>query len=130
VAGPTELVRRVFPEPAAHDHTGAGLGQWLGAEDLGRGIVGELAPETGSLRIRRAPSRHEQNGQALEATREVAEESKRRRIGPVSVVDGKQQRSLVGQVGGQPVQPVQRAELRVPVPRREPWAALADEALR
>jgi hypothetical protein len=48
----------------------------------------------------------------------------------VGVVDGKQQRSLVGQVGGQPVQPMQGAELRVPVPRREPWAALADEALR
>jgi hypothetical protein len=130
MAGPAELLGRVFPEPAAHDRSCAGLGQRVRAEDAGPGIVAELAPETGPLGIRRAAGSHEQNGQALEATRDVAEESKRRSIGPVGVVDEEQQRCPVGQVGGQPMQPMQGAELRVPVPRREPWAARADEALR
>src|SRR5215218_8607329 len=79
-------------------------------ENLGGGIVDQLLPQRVALGIRAATGGDEQHGQALQATQQVAQELERRRVGPVSVVDGHHQRPVVGEVGGQPVQAMERPE--------------------
>ena len=52
---------------------------------------------------------HEQHdGQLRQTAGEVVQEPQRRSIGPVRVIDGEQQRSALGEVRRQPVEPVQR----------------------
>jgi len=53
-----------------------------------------------------AGGQHQQDGEAVEPPGEVAEEAQRRLVGPVHVVDGQHEGRAVGQVDGEPVQPV------------------------
>jgi hypothetical protein len=93
-------------------------------------IVGELLPErAGRLRIGHAAGSDEHDRQAVEAPRQVAEEAQRRRVGPVGVVDGEHQGTAVGEVDGQPVEPVERSEGGVAPLRLERRAHLAEQPL-
>jgi hypothetical protein len=53
-----------------------------------------------------------QHGDAVEAPCEVGEEAQRRPVAPVQIVDRQQERPGGGQVEREPVEPVQRGELR------------------
>ncbi len=55
----------------------------------------------------------ERNGRPVEARRQVGEPAQRRLVGPVRVVDGQQQGSLVGEVDRQPVESMQDGEAGV-----------------
>ena len=59
-------------------------------------------------RLGRAGGGDQADREAVEALREVGEPAQRGEVGPVDVVDEHEQRPLLGEVGRQPVQPVQR----------------------
>jgi hypothetical protein len=52
---------------------------------------------------------HQRDRERFDPPREVRDEEQRGLVRPVSVVDDKQQRRALGEVGGQPVEPVQDA---------------------
>ncbi|MBP2368523.1 hypothetical protein JOF36_004219 [Pseudonocardia parietis] len=80
----------------------------------GAGVAGELAEHGGVHRaVRRPQSGGEEHGQPVEAAREVGEEPQRRAVAPVQVVHDDRERTVRGEVDGQPVQAVQRRERRL-----------------
>lgn len=74
VAGGGELVLDPRAEPVAEHLCGGLLAQRAGAENLGRGIVGELLPQALALGIRGPAGGHEQYRQPLEAPQQIAQE--------------------------------------------------------
>ena len=53
---------------------------------------------------------HQQDRKALEATGQVHDETQRRRVGPVEIVDGQQDRSPFREVGGEPIEAVEHGK--------------------
>lgn len=82
-----------------------------GAQALGRGIPDQFGQKRGiRARLARAQRDREQDRRALEPPGQIGEKAQGGRVAPVHVVHGQQQRTLRGQVEGQPVQAVQGGE--------------------
>ena len=73
----------------------------------------EQRGERSALLARRPQRDHQRHRQLVEAPLEVGEEAQARLVRPLEVVDGEQQRPLGGQVGDEPVQPVQHGVARL-----------------
>ena len=94
------------PRDRAADRSGAEPAR---LEHLDRRVVGEVVEHRLPLpRLGRAGGGDEADREAVEPLREVGEPAQRGQVGPVDVVDEHQQRPLGGEVGRQPVEPVQR----------------------
>ena len=78
----------------------------------------------------RSGRQRQQQRQAVRAPEHVRQPFKRRRVGPLHVVDHERERRAVGQVDGQPVQAVQRAPRRVAVDGRRRGRVEHDRAER
>ena len=127
MAGCAERPVDLGAEPAAQQLRHRRLGERLRAQDLGGRVAGELAPELLAAGVGGTRRGKQQHGQALEPAREVAEELHGRGVGPVCVVHSQHQRSAVGQVDGQPIQPVESAEGGIGALRDDLWAGFAHE---
>ncbi len=71
-------------------------------------------------RLARPQRDHQRQRQPLEPRREVGQPPQRGLVRPVRVIDGDEQRSAGGEIGGQPVQAVQDGEGRVDAPASRP----------
>ena len=102
--------RRTAERPGTK-HVGLGIGQKLGEQRR----LSCFPPGTGR--------RHEQKRKTLDPPREIHEPVKRRRVEPMRVVECEEERSLVRQIGGEPVEAVEHdeggvGEAEATVPRR------------
>jgi hypothetical protein len=91
------------------------------AQRHGRVEAQRLRPQHRRLRTGRQPSQvgdcltaagggEDHDGEAVQPGGQVVQEPQGLRIGPVKVVDVQRDRALIGQVGQQPVQPMQHGE--------------------
>ena len=101
-------------EAAAGQHRGGLLAEAAGANDRTHGVRKKLRNERWEVGLQGgACSDKQQQRQPFEPTCEIDEPTQRRLVGPVQVVYHEQRRSACGEVGGQPVEPVQDRERRL-----------------
>ncbi len=106
-----ELLVGLGGEQLAQHRCGRRRAERLGPDRARARLAADgLDERRGRLGRRRSGRQHEQHGQLVQAPGEVVREAQRRAIRPVGVVEREQQRTAVGQPGGQPVQPVQQRE--------------------
>ena len=102
-----------------------------GRPDHERSRVGDQLRQQVDLHalLGRAQAQHDEQRQPFEAPREIREPAQSRRIGPVEVVDHDRGRTAGGQVGGEPVEPVQHRERNI-AGRGPGQLVVAEEPLR
>lgn len=111
VAGGGERGVGIRAETVAHQVGRRGRGQRGRPQHGRRRVLHDLGeqPLVGA-RLVRADRRDHEHRRPLEPVREIGEEAQRRRVGPVQVVDGKDERAVCGQVERQPVEAVEHRE--------------------
>ena len=90
-----------------------------------RGGVSQQLGQHGIFILQRPYGRHDGHGSTFEAPDEVREPAQRCFVGPLEIVDRDQERARLGEVEGQPVEPVEDRERGVLARRR-----LAGELIR
>ena len=106
-----ERLLGVGSQPSAHELGHGGLAQRAGMHRDRHGIVGYLGEQPGVGRLLgRARGRRDEYVQAFQPALEVRDETQRRLVTPMQVVDQQQQRSVGGDVRRDPEQAVENAE--------------------
>ena len=106
-----ERLLGVGSQPSAHELGDGGLAQLARMHRNRHGIVGDLGEQPGVGRLLgRARGRRDEYLQAFQPALEVRDETQRRLVTPVQVVDQQQQRSVGGDVRRDPEQAVEDAE--------------------
>ena len=81
------------------------------SQDAGRPVGEQRAEHAAGDRLRLGSrGDHDRERELLQPRQQEGQEPQRRGVGPVGVVDGDHERVVTGQVGAQPVQPVQYRE--------------------
>ena len=106
-----ERLLGIGSQPSAHELGHGGLAQLVRMHRDRHGIVGDLGeqPRVGRL-LGRARGRHDEDVQAFQPALEVRDETQRRLVTPMQVVDQQQQRPVGGDVRRDPEQAVEDAE--------------------
>jgi hypothetical protein len=111
VARPAELVVRVGREERADELRGRRRCEWREEHNVSAGVAGEARDEVAvGPGLRGSVGHEQQDRQLTETAGKVVQEAQRRGVGPVCVVDGQQQRSALGQIRRQPVEPMRRGK--------------------
>ena len=111
MAGGRERLLRRRAQTLLDERRHGRLAQRPGTDAGGGGIAGDLRQQRGvGAGLGLAQARQQQDRLALQPPRQVGEEQQRRPVAPVQVVDGQQQRPLLGEPEHEPEQPVQRRE--------------------
>lgn len=76
-------------------------------QDLRRRVADQRSERRVSFDVGRARRHHERHGKIIQAPREVVQRAHRALIGPVRIINRENERPALGEVGQQPVQPMQ-----------------------
>ena len=117
---------RLGPHADRHQRGHSPGGERGYGDQLGRRVHREGGQELlARTRLGQPSSQNHGDGQLLQSGQQEGQKAKRRTVSPVGIVDHQGQGALGGQVGAQPIQPVQDRERGIRSDRRPFWERVA-----